>query len=186
MAKKGFHFDQTLCSGCHSCVMVCKENHHLPQGLFFRHVDSFVGEAKNKPGIFHLSLACNHCEKPVCVEVCPTGAMHVDEKDGTVQHYDDVCIGCQACVAACPYKAPQYREDMRIVQKCDGCYALRAKGIEPDCVTACLMRALTFGDVDDSGTNLANLDYMPKSETEPTTYINKSVYSDGEIKEFLM
>ena len=44
MGKKGFHFNQSLCSGCHSCMMVCKENHHLPEGAFFRRVSSFVSE----------------------------------------------------------------------------------------------------------------------------------------------
>ena len=135
MGKKGFHFNQSLCSGCHSCMMVCKENHHLPEGAFFRRVSSFVSENGSKPGVFHLSLACNHCMDPACVANCPVGAMYVDEEDGTVQHDDSACIGCQSCVKSCPYGAPQYRVDLNITQKCDGCYDLRAKGIEPDCVS---------------------------------------------------
>ena len=73
MGKKGFHFNQSLCSGCHSCMMVCKENHHLPEGAFFRRVSSFVSENGSKPGVFHLSLACNHCMDPACVANCPVG-----------------------------------------------------------------------------------------------------------------
>ena len=176
MAKKGFHFDQSLCSGCRACMMVCKENRHLPEGAFFRRVSSFMGEANGMPGGFHLSLACNHCESPACVKNCPTGAMFIDEEDGTVQHSDEVCIGCQTCVKSCPYSAPQYLAELKIIQKCDACYDLRAMGEEPDCVKACCMRALTFGDVNDEGTNLADVPCAPKSETKPATYVVESPY----------
>ena len=96
MGKKGFHFNQSLCSGCHSCMMVCKENHHLPEGAFFRRVSSFVSENGSKPGVFHLSLACNHCMDPACVANCPVGAMYVDEEDGTVQHDDSASAASPA------------------------------------------------------------------------------------------
>ena len=187
MTKKGFHFDQSLCSGCRACMMVCKENHHLPQGAFFRKVTSFIGESDGRPGAFHLSLACNHCENPACVQFCPTGAMFIDEEDGTVQHDDNVCIGCQTCVNSCPYGAPQYREDLMIVQKCDGCYDLRAMGEEPDCVKACCMRALTFGDVNTDGTNLADIAYEPESSTSPATYVVENKYAAaGDIQEWIL
>lgn len=70
--------------------------------------------------MFHLNLSCNHCESPACVANCPTGAMYKDD-DGTVQHDDEACIGCQTCVNSCPYGAPQFIEEDKIVQKCDTC-----------------------------------------------------------------
>lgn len=187
MEKKGFHFNQSLCSGCRSCVMVCKENHRLPEDVFFRKVSSFASKDATRPGVFHLSIACNHCVEPACVQNCPVGAMYVDEGDGTVQHDDSACIGCQACVRSCPYGAPQYRVDLDISQKCDGCYDLRALGLEPDCVQACLMRALTFGEVDTSGTNLAEVSCAPETNTSPATYVDESVYAkEGSFSEWLM
>lgn len=187
MTNKGFHFNQNVCSGCRSCMLACKENRHLPEGAFFRRVSSFIGGEEPKLGTFHLSLACNHCMDPACVKNCPTGAMHVDAEDGTVQHDDNACIGCQTCVKSCPYGAPQYRSDLNIVQKCDACYDLRALGEQPDCVQACLMRALTFGPVSEEGTNLSEVACAPESSTSPCTYVNESVYGQsGSFQDWIM
>ena len=71
------------------------------------------------------------------------------ESDGVVLHADDVCIGCQSCTEACPYKAPQYMEDMRIVIKCDCCQALREAGMNPICIDSCAQRALDFGEIEE-------------------------------------
>ena len=58
-----------------------------------------------------------------------------------------------------------------IVQKCDGCYDLRTAGGQPDCVTSCLMRALTFGEMDEilqmGGENLSFVVAVPESEASP-------------------
>ena len=188
MTKKGFHFDQTLCSGCRSCVLACKENHQLPKGAFFRRVTSFIGGGE-KVGSFHLSLSCSHCTDPACVRNCPTGAMYVDEADGTIQHDDSVCIGCKTCVGSCPYGMPQYRDDLQIVQKCDACYDLRALGEEPDCVKACLMRALTFVDIDEGveDTNLSEVACAPESATSPCTFVKESTYEkSGSFTNWIM
>ena len=66
-----------------------------------------------------------------------------------MQHDDEACIGCQTCVNSCPYGAPQFIEENKIVQKCDTCRALRETGHEPVCVEACPMRAIEFGEMDD-------------------------------------
>ena len=51
-----------------------------------------------------LPLACQHCENPACLRVCPTGATYKDDK-GRVEIDYDKCIGCRMCMAACPYNA---------------------------------------------------------------------------------
>lgn len=104
--------------------------------------------------------------------------MHIDEEDGTVIHDDEICIGCKTCMEACPYEAPQYREDLMIVQKCDACAERRAAGENPSCVDACSMRTLDFGDIDELKTRYGNdlvsdLPFLPESSTtNPTTLIN--------------
>jgi len=151
--------------------MACKENNSLAVGEFFRRVDTF--EAKGR--WVNYSGACNHCEDPGCMAVCPTGAMHRD-KDGLVVHDDARCIGCGRCVNACPYGAASLNKVTGYAQKCDACRSLREAGREPACVTACPTRALRFGDIDEAEGKLlltkGNLCFLPpEKETCPTTRV---------------
>jgi anaerobic dimethyl sulfoxide reductase subunit B (iron-sulfur subunit) len=148
MSKLGFYYDMTRCIGCRVCQIACKDRLGLEDaGNRTRRVDTYeTGEYPNASR-YHMSIACNHCEKPACVENCPTGAMF-KSKDGTVLHDDNVCIKCEICVEACPYGAPQYVEKADLIIKCDSCKALREADIKPVCVEACMMRALDFGNLD--------------------------------------
>lgn len=149
MSRKGFYFNQGVCVGCRTCQVACKDKNELPVGALYRSVSTYeTGVFPTAMG-YHLSIACNHCENPACVRVCPTEAMYVDEADGTVQHNDESCIGCKSCIMACPYDAPSYRESMGIVGKCNACKELREAGEENACVASCPMRALEFGDIEE-------------------------------------
>ena len=173
----GFYLDGTRCIGCTTCAIACKDYKDQPVGSNFRRILNFETGEYPTARSWHYSIACNHCANPACVTACPTGAMHVNEEDGTVIHDDDICIGCKMCVESCPYGAPQYREDLAIVQKCDACADRRAEGKDPACVAACAMRALYFGDVDELkarfGEDLVtDVPYLPESSvTNPPTLI---------------
>lgn len=146
----GFYHNMERCIGCGACQIACKDKFDIQQaGPRPRRVDTFETGTFSKCSIFSLSIGCNHCNSPACVAVCPTGAMFKRESDGVVLHADDVCIGCQSCTEACPYKAPQYMEDMRIVIKCDSCQALREAGMNPICIDSCAQRALDFGEIEE-------------------------------------
>lgn len=177
--RKGFYFDESACVGCHTCQVACIEAHDVPRDVFFRRVSSLTTGVYPNASMFHVSLACNHCEMPACVANCPTGAMAIDEEDGTVQHDDEQCIGCQTCVQSCPYEAPQYREDLKIVQKCDGCLRFREQGEEPVCVAACTMRALKFGDIDELRSTygadcVSELPCLPSADTTHPSLIMRA------------
>lgn len=149
MAKQGFYFNMDSCIGCKTCQIACKDKNDLDLGVVYRRlVDYEVGEYPSVAA-FHHSATCNHCENPACVANCPQNAMYIDEEDGTVQHDDALCIGCETCVKSCPYGVPVYIESAKIVGKCDGCIQLRANGEQPACVASCLMRALEFGPIED-------------------------------------
>ena len=171
-----FYFDMTSCIGCKTCQVACKDKNDLPIGTLFRHIQSYEVGTFPAVGAFHMSLSCNHCEKPACVEACASGAIYKTE-EGPVLVDQDLCGGCGACVEACPYGVPQILENGK-VGKCDTCIAIRANGSDPQCVSACPMRALEFGELTEllekhpGAIPLAVLPFMPESETIPTTIVS--------------
>lgn len=149
MTQYAFYFDATRCWGCRTCQVACKDRLGLAKpGAIPRRVSTWESGAYPKSATFHLSISCNHCASPACVENCPTGAM-AKNNDGIVLHDDEACIGCLTCVSACPYGAPQFDEESSLVIKCDTCLALRENGMNPVCVDACLGRALDFGTLEE-------------------------------------
>ena len=145
----GFYFDMSRCVACKSCQVACKDRFGLElAGPITRRVETYEGGTYPNAALYNVSIGCNHCEAPACVENCPTGAMFKSE-DGIVLHDDAVCIGCQTCMGVCPYGAPQWADELELIVKCDTCKPLREAGMNPVCVDSCLMRALDFGDMED-------------------------------------
>lgn len=149
MAKQGFYFNQQACVGCRTCQIACKDKNELDVGALFRHLRDYEVGTFPAPSIYHYAGTCNHCEMPACVANCSTGALYIDDEDGTVQYDVSKCDGCQSCVSACPYGVPVYFEEENVVRKCDACKTLRENGEQPACVAACPMRALEFGPIDE-------------------------------------
>ena len=166
MAQYAFHFDSSICTGCKTCQVACKETYKLPVNNLYRRVYNYQGGAW-KPteaggyvpdGVFgyFVSLSCNHCTDPACVANCPTGAMQKDEETGIVWTDHDVCIGCKTCIEACPFHAPAYDEATSTTYKCDGCANRQARGEMPVCAVTCPSANLTLGETDSlpEGTSL--------------------------------
>jgi anaerobic dimethyl sulfoxide reductase subunit B (iron-sulfur subunit) len=135
--------------------LACKDYKNLGAEIAYRRVYDYEGGdwAQNKDGswtqtafAYHVSLSCNHCNSPICVFVCPTGAMHKEE-NGLVRVNTKVCVGCGYCTMACPYEAPHISEETHTSAKCDGCYDRTEEGKQPICVEACPLRALEFDDI---------------------------------------
>jgi anaerobic dimethyl sulfoxide reductase subunit B (iron-sulfur subunit) len=159
MAKQlGFYFNASACTACKACQVACQDKNDLPANITWRRVYQYGGGswtpqpngvmAPNGIFAYGLSTACMHCQDAKCVEVCPAGAM-TKRDDGVVLIDQDNCIGCRYCEWACPYGAPQFREDLGVMSKCTACQDLLAQGQKPACVDACVMRALDFGDLDE-------------------------------------
>jgi DMSO reductase iron-sulfur subunit len=141
-----FGFDMGACVGCHSCEVACAEQNGLPAGTVWRRVGEIEGGDHPHTRRFHLSLGCNHCLEPACLEGCPTGA-YVKLDNGIVAHHPDDCIGCQYCTWTCPYSVPAFQPDRRIVTKCDLCQPRLESGFAPACVDACPTQAITVEKV---------------------------------------
>ncbi len=141
-----FGFDMNACIGCHSCEVACAEQNGLPAGTTWRRVGEVEGGDHPDTKRFHLSMSCNHCLEPACLEGCPTNA-YIKLDNGVVAHHADDCIGCQYCTWNCPYSVPAFQPDRRIVTKCDMCQPRLAEGLTPACVSACPTNAITIEKV---------------------------------------
>jgi anaerobic dimethyl sulfoxide reductase subunit B (iron-sulfur subunit) len=178
MSSFSFFINQDACIGCRACAVACKDRNDLQVGYNYRSVKTYQTGKYPNASIYHYSAACNHCETPACITNCPTGAMQKDVGgDGTVQHDDEICIGCGNCTKSCPYQVPVLLQDKGIAGKCDACKPYRDAGLNPVCVDACVMRCLDFGDSDELkakyGDDIVNtLPILPSpEETNPTTLI---------------
>ena len=158
MAKQlGFHVNLSACSGCKACQIACKDKNDLTDDRMWRRVITVEGGEWIQRGDawlnnifgYFLSSACMHCENPLCVEVCPTSAMWKREEYGIVLIDQDKCIGCRYCEWACPYGAPQFDATAGVMSKCNMCFDYVDAGQKPACVSACQMRVLEFGDVEE-------------------------------------
>lgn len=154
-----FILDVQICTGCKTCMVACKDKNDLEAGIRWRRVVEYCGgewlampDNTFRQDIFayYISVSCNHCASPICVEVCPTGAMN-QNKNGIVTVDESRCMGCRYCEWACPYSAPQYQADKGRMSKCDFCCDELEAGRPPACVASCPTRALSLGEFDESG-----------------------------------
>lgn len=177
MTQYGFYIDSAKCSGCKTCQVSCKDKNHLDVGRKFRRVYEYGGGNWIQDGdawqqdtyAYYLSVSCNHCDQPACVEGCPSGAMHKRKEDGIVLVDQDVCIGCRYCEMRCPYGAPQFDEDKGVMSKCDFCLDRLQEGLNPICVDSCPQRAIEYGEISELRAKYGdNADVAPLPSSEMT------------------
>ncbi|MBQ9954083.1 MAG: 4Fe-4S dicluster domain-containing protein [Eggerthellaceae bacterium] len=145
MTQMGFLLDQKYCIGCQTCQHACRVRHGIEPGTYPRKATSSQVEVTGP----YISLACNHCDNPACVEACPTSSLTKRESDGVVVHNPETCIGCLSCQAACPYDVPELNEVSGKMIKCDFCAARLDAGDTPACVLSCPVKVLTFGTIEE-------------------------------------
>ena len=204
MTRYSMVIDLKRCTGCFACVMACKVEHQTPPKVFWAKV--LRSERGKYPVVTRqpIPVLCMHCEEPECEKVCPTGATKKRD-DGIVIVDNKKCVGCRYCVVACPYGAryfvpkwtdyftgkdqpsSKYAEyarkkwlaenDKGVVTKCTFCVERVEKGRKPACVEACPAEARTFGDLDDSSSEISQLIKKRKGfrlqeeqGTEPSVY----------------
>ena len=159
MTRYSMVIDLDSCIGCHSCAVACKQENNIGLGMFYNKVHT-IGPSGTYPDLemYYLPVACQHCENPECVHVCPTGASYKRE-DGIVLVDHSKCVGCQLCVMACPYGVRAYDadKDKGIIEKCTMCAHRIDAGDVPACVFHCPGQARHFGDVDDPESEVSKL-----------------------------
>ncbi len=203
----GMLVDVERCIGCDTCAIACKTENNLPDDVWWNRVWTVGGAEQHtpaptegRPTMWFLTVACQHCENPPCVPVCPTGATFKRDEDGVVLIDYDKCIGCGACVEACPYDGVRTRNADQIdhanpfalggyavqpqqpatVSKCTFCEQRLAEDRLPACVEVCPARARFFGDLDDPDSEVSQLlerresfTLHPEAGTKPSVYFLK-------------
>ncbi|HIO92683.1 MAG TPA: 4Fe-4S dicluster domain-containing protein [Leucothrix mucor] len=151
--QHGFYFNADNCIGCHACEAACSEKNDVPSHLAFRSVGFVEGGTYPNYQRLNISMACNHCDDPVCLKGCPTRAYTKFAEYGAVLQDPDICFGCGYCTWVCPYNAPQLDPVEGTVSKCNMCVDRLEVGLKPACVSACLGNALDFGVIENTPEN---------------------------------
>lgn len=181
MTRYGMAIDTKRCIGCHTCATACKMANNLPNEIWWNRVVTVGGDSiDTADGVYpsntmsFYTMQCQHCMNPACLDVCPTGATQKDS-DGIVSIDDELCIGCESCIQACPYEGvrtlvkgePEYRLDVVVgefdapahkggtVEKCTFCRNLIDRGESPACMQLCPGRARYWGDLDDPESDIS-------------------------------
>ena len=168
--------DQTRCIGCHACTTACKSENLVPLSVtrtYVKHVDLGVFPETRRA---HQVTRCNQCAHAPCVTACPTTAMF-KRVDGIVDFDKSICIGCKACMAACPYDAIFINPEDHSAEKCNFCAHRIDMGLEPACVVVCPTEAILIGDLNDTRakvTHIVNRETVavrrPEKETLPKLF----------------
>lgn len=143
----GFLIRNDRCIGCHACSTACKSENDVPLGVQRTWVKSVETGVYPNVGRHFQVTRCNHCANPPCVRICPVTAMYQRE-DGIVEFDPDVCIGCKACLQACPYDAIYIDPESGTAAKCHYCAHRVEMDMEPACVVVCPEHAIIAGDLD--------------------------------------
>lgn len=151
-----FVLDQRRCIGCHACTVACKSENDVPLGDFRTWVKyTDVGEFPTVRRHFAV-LRCNQCTAAPCVTICPVTALD-KRPDGIVDLAKDICIGCKACMQACPYDALHLNEDTGGAEKCHFCAHRVEQGLKPACEVVCPETAIISGDLHDPQSPVSRL-----------------------------
>jgi Fe-S-cluster-containing dehydrogenase component len=145
-----FVFDTNRCTGCAACRLACTIENDLPPGRSWRRIETFNERHRPELPLYHLSLACNHCDQAACMDACPALAYSRDAGTGAVILDGDKCVGCRYCAWACPYDAPVFDESRGVMSKCTWCNGRLKDGLPPACAALCPTGALGFEDLDPS------------------------------------
>ena len=168
--------DHTRCIGCHACTTACKSENEVPLSVtrtYVKYVDTGVFPQARRS--FQVTR-CNQCDDAPCVEACPTAAMF-RRADGIVDFDKSICVGCKACIAACPYDAIFINPEDHSAEKCNFCAHRLDVGLEPACVIVCPTEAILVGDMNDplsAVSGIINREAVtvrrPEKETRPKLY----------------
>lgn len=156
MTSYAFAIDLRRCIGCHACTIACKAEHAVPLGVNRCWVKTVERGRFPRSERLFFPVLCNQCEAAPCARVCPTEALYRRD-DGIVELDGGRCIGCRACMQACPYDQLFIDPETRTAEKCNFCANRIESGLLPACVSVCPTQCRVFGDLEDPASQVASL-----------------------------
>ena len=201
MPNYGFAIDLRKCIGCHACTIACKAEHQIPIGVNRCWVKTVEKGTFPHTQRFFFPVLCNQCDEAPCVRICPTRALF-RRGDGIVDLYGDACIGCRACMVACPYDQLFIDPNTHTAEKCNFCANRVENQLLPACVSVCPTECRIFGDLDDPASEVARIagheaiavrkpekGTLPKviyigaeeSAIQPETAARPFIYKEGQV-----
>jgi len=137
---KRIYVNEKWCLGCHLCEYYCAFANSGQQDMIKALKDIQINpriRIEEQNGI-SFAVSCRHCEEPLCVKGCITGALTMHE--GVIVVDQSKCVGCYTCILSCPYGAIMPAEE-GVIQKCELC--MENSG-SPACVTGCPNQAIIY------------------------------------------
>ncbi|MFA5658159.1 MAG: 4Fe-4S dicluster domain-containing protein [Oscillospiraceae bacterium] len=138
---KRIYVKEEWCLGCHLCEYQCafanSGKDDMVKALKNVTINPRIQIEENS-GISY-AVSCRHCEEPLCVKGCITGALTI--KDGVITVDRERCVGCYTCILSCPYGCIM-PSDNGVVQKCELCIENSCGA--PACVEGCPNKAIVF------------------------------------------
>ena len=156
MANYGFAIDLRKCIGCHACTIACKAEHEIPVGVNRCWVKTVEQGSFPDTRRLFFPVLCNQCTDAPCVRICPTSALF-KRRDGIVDLHGDSCIGCRACMEACPYDQLFIDPNTHTAEKCNFCANRVENQLLPACVIVCPTECRIFGDLDDPSSAVSRI-----------------------------
>jgi Fe-S-cluster-containing dehydrogenase component/formate-dependent nitrite reductase membrane component NrfD len=156
MPNYGFAIDLRKCIGCHACTIACKAEHQIPIGVNRCWVKTVEKGSFPDTRRFFFPVLCNQCEEAPCARICPTSALY-RRRDGIVDLNGEACIGCRACMEACPYDQLFIDPNTRTAEKCNFCANRVENRLLPACVSVCPTECRIFGDLDDPASEVSRI-----------------------------
>jgi Fe-S-cluster-containing dehydrogenase component len=133
MRRFALQVEEEKCWGCRACEVACKQENRAPDGTrLIRIIEDGPREIDGRLQFVFRAQRCRHCDDPACASACAVGAI-TKRADSVVVLERDECIGCRACIEACPYDAIAFDEAATVALKCNLCHHRLDQGLLPAC-----------------------------------------------------
>lgn len=133
------------CTGCQRCEINCTLANdgvcstYISRVKIGRNLHIHGNDGLLNRNFVYFPDTCRQCKEPACGNACPKGAIFADDK-GIKKVDPEKCVGCGACVEACPWHMPTVNPETNKSSKCIACGA---------CVAGCPTGALQIVPWDD-------------------------------------